>query len=477
MEDNNHKTQFHAVLADSASIDADALTALVAKYPYAQSLRVAQALQDLQVAGGAGETNLPLLYVGQPHRLFGLLENAMTDKLADSGDDDDIWMVGDSAEANAWPGESPTDAVDEASGLPQAEEAPRGQPVFRIDDPEAEAADRILENEGEHEPEGVTAPADGAPQAGGTGTFAIETVVPHSHDDEKLEANEAAPELTAGLETDADHGLAADAERSRHAPQEQAEAMDYLAYEETPPQPEETAEETTEEAVTEMSEETADQQANAEELEEAAAEAPVPQGMSTEPTAEDQQIVPASQARPHEKVSVYDDEHLPYSFLWWLNKARMDHADTYQPYVRAAHDTVGQGPASTRQPADQTLLDQQIRENIFHLQPPEEKLTVGNDAQTVSFKVPKKTDPIIERFIREEPQIKPPNPDKLTLKNMAKHSAEDVQEIVTETLAKIYADQGHYNKAIEAYKKLSLKYPEKSSYFADRISELEKKFI
>lgn len=45
---------------------------------------------------------------------------------------------------------------------------------------------------------------------------------------------------------------------------------------------------------------------------------------------------------------------------------------------------------------------------------------------------------------------------------------------VTETLAKIYAQQKHYQKAIEAYKNLSLKFPEKSTYFAGQIEILKK---
>ena len=51
----------------------------------------------------------------------------------------------------------------------------------------------------------------------------------------------------------------------------------------------------------------------------------------------------------------------------------------------------------------------------------------------------------------------------------------DSLDFVTETLAKIYADQGYYDKAIEVYAKLILLYPEKSTYFATLVNEIKSK--
>jgi hypothetical protein len=82
---------------------------------------------------------------------------------------------------------------------------------------------------------------------------------------------------------------------------------------------------------------------------------------------------------------------------------------------------------------------------------------------------------IIERFLKKEPRIQPrkdyqPAPDE-----RLDRSVVDEGGMVSETLARIHANQGSYRKAIEIYNKLSLKFPGKSSYFAARIKELEDK--
>lgn len=49
----------------------------------------------------------------------------------------------------------------------------------------------------------------------------------------------------------------------------------------------------------------------------------------------------------------------------------------------------------------------------------------------------------------------------------------DFEEIVSETLAKLYLKQGHKEKGIRMYEKLILKFPEKSVYFASEIEKLK----
>jgi len=58
--------------------------------------------------------------------------------------------------------------------------------------------------------------------------------------------------------------------------------------------------------------------------------------------------------------------------------------------------------------------------------------------------------------------------------DLSKGMTFDKEELMTETLAKVYVKQKKYNKALLAYKILSLKYPEKNSFFADQIKEIKK---
>lgn len=73
---------------------------------------------------------------------------------------------------------------------------------------------------------------------------------------------------------------------------------------------------------------------------------------------------------------------------------------------------------------------------------------------------------LIDRFIRLQPPEIPAKPAFFTPQQAGKKSLDDSAGLVTETLARIYEQQGNISKAMEAYRRLALKYPEKSAYFA-----------
>ena len=192
-------------------------------------------------------------------------------------------------------------------------------------------------------------------------------------------------------------------------------------------------------------------------------------------SSEKQEIEPEkivfSEKTERKNITKYHDETMPYSFLWWLNKTRKEHAGIYQPYAKSE---TGFSYNFNKSKINIDELQHQYFENIFHLTSVEE-LDKNTANKSAGYDTNRKEHQIIERFIKEEPQIKPQQSDKLDNENKAKKSSEDHDELITETLAAIYTEQMLYHKAIASYKKLMLKFPEKSRYFADKIEQLEKK--
>ena len=81
---------------------------------------------------------------------------------------------------------------------------------------------------------------------------------------------------------------------------------------------------------------------------------------------------------------------------------------------------------------------------------------------------------IIDKIIESDPgRIKLGTNKFFTPAIDAKQSLRENEHLVTETLAKIYALQGNISKAIRAYEILSLKFPQKSVYFASLIEKLK----
>ena len=79
---------------------------------------------------------------------------------------------------------------------------------------------------------------------------------------------------------------------------------------------------------------------------------------------------------------------------------------------------------------------------------------------------------LIKKFIENSPKIRINEERQDSSKTIINSNLKD--DLITETLAKIYIKQEKYNKAIKAYEILSLKYPKKSIFFADQIKRIKK---
>ncbi|MEI7830566.1 MAG: hypothetical protein WCI31_12395 [Prolixibacteraceae bacterium] len=127
---------------------------------------------------------------------------------------------------------------------------------------------------------------------------------------------------------------------------------------------------------------------------------------------------------------------------------------------------------------DFDMLSFNQQEDSFQLDEPEQNSEELPPMQTAE-EDPKSIEKVdlIEQFIKVNPTIQP----RIEISSAPKELADAKDEVdnendeyITETLSRIYLKQGHYQKAINSFKRLSLKFPEKSVYFAQQIEEIKK---
>ena len=153
--------------------------------------------------------------------------------------------------------------------------------------------------------------------------------------------------------------------------------------------------------------------------------------------------------------------HGKYSFMTWLEADQNTFVPEERPQV---HDA----------PVPTAVTDW-VRSAVDEEEPAEEVRPRQPSKPTMKPlpEDPTATSELIDAFIKQQVPVAPAKAEFFTPQQAAKRSLDDKAGLVTETLARVYAKQGNLPKAIEAYKRLALKYPEKSAYFAALQKELE----
>ena len=80
---------------------------------------------------------------------------------------------------------------------------------------------------------------------------------------------------------------------------------------------------------------------------------------------------------------------------------------------------------------------------------------------------------LIDDFLKST-ERRIPDKDLKNKEDLSETSWSSNDELMTETLAKVFVKQKKFKKAIEAYQILGLKYPEKNSLFANQIKKIKK---
>ena len=153
---------------------------------------------------------------------------------------------------------------------------------------------------------------------------------------------------------------------------------------------------------------------------------------------------------------------------------------------------------------DETEIIKSVKEENSTLTPTAESIPLGkNQKETIKEKPKKKEMPVamtyadwviysskgkipqkenknnldekialIDTFLENRPKIPPVRQDQPKV-DLSANNEFNKEELMTETLAKVYLQQKKFKKALYAYQILSLKYPEKNSFFADQIKMIK----
>jgi hypothetical protein len=125
-------------------------------------------------------------------------------------------------------------------------------------------------------------------------------------------------------------------------------------------------------------------------------------------------------------------------------------------------------PTAPEMPATQSFADW-----VGVFQPP--ILEAPSPKPTVPIKAPTAIEPVLDAdALEDERNLKENARQPGIAQQYAERSVAENQDVISETLAKLYAKQGYRDKSAQMYARLALLFPEKSAYFAAEIDKLKK---
>ncbi len=151
---------------------------------------------------------------------------------------------------------------------------------------------------------------------------------------------------------------------------------------------------------------------------------------------------------------------LPADFFHWL-----DRVDRKEQEEKIQRQTEEESVVETVS-AEENELVPESTESVEESVKAEEGIDVPEDNPDLA---------VIDRFLELQPSITRVKGEFYNPVNQARESEQFDDAFATETMARIFTQQGKFDKAIAVYEKLQLKLPEKSDYFAALIAELKEK--
>ena len=140
-----------------------------------------------------------------------------------------------------------------------------------------------------------------------------------------------------------------------------------------------------------------------------------------------------------------------------------------------AEPVIATEPTTTDEADERESVYDALEKNLKNLQEVRSAQRTEDQKPLASGTTQREQQELMDKFVSQEhDKLNTPMDLEATIADLAEKSTLAPEELVTENLAEIFIKQGKVEKGLALYEKLSLKFPEKKAYFADKIEQLKK---